>query len=89
MDIDISDPAFSLGLLDSVPNSIPDVNEVITTVNAVCDNSDVSNEYTSIIFIGIAMLMGLVGIFIFYYKRAKNLAVQSEDIESGEQQRTL
>jgi hypothetical protein len=89
MDIDISDPAFSLGLLDSVPNSIPDVNEVITTVNAVCDNSDVSNEYTSIIFIGIAMLMGLVGIFIFYYKRAQNLAVQSEDIESGEQQRTL
>jgi hypothetical protein len=67
--IDITDSAFALG--------IPDVNEVITTGGELKD-------YTMYIYIGVAILVAFIGMFIykFYINKSVN-ENQQLDCEGG------
>ncbi len=67
--IDIADPAFSLG--------IGSVNEIMS------NNVDIS-DYTMFIYIGAAILVAIIGIFIYKcYMAKKNGESQPLDCEGG------
>lgn len=69
IDIDIADPAFSLG--------IGGVNDVITS------NIDMS-DYTMFIYIGAAILVAVIGMFIYkFYVTKQNSENKSLDCEGG------
>lgn len=70
--IDITDSAFSL--------DVPDINEVITTGGGI--SSDMK-DYTMFIYIGAAILVVIIGMFIYkFYQNKKNKEVQF-DCEGG------
>lgn len=81
--IDITDSAFSL--------EIPDVNEVI--VNSGIINSEIvggtnisiqnDNDYTTFIYLGIAILFGLIGIFVFKYYENRRKTNSEQDCPGG------
>lgn len=67
--IDIADPAFSLG--------IGGVNEIMS------NNMDMS-DYTTFIYIGAAILVAIIGMFMYkFYMAKKNGETQPLDCEGG------
>lgn len=71
--LDITDPIFSL--------DVPDVNEVIGFSDI---DSTASNQYTFMIYIGVAILF--VSIVILFYKhlyRSKGVLAKAHDVEQG------
>lgn len=66
--IDITDSAFSLGL--------PDVNEVIST-------SDGLKDYTMFIYIGAAILVAFIGMFVYKFYINKKTDNEQIDCEGG------
>jgi hypothetical protein len=64
-EIDITDSAFSL--------NIPETNEIINI------NGGSSNDYTTFIYIGIAVLVLFIGMFVYKYYNKKN----NMDCEGG------
>ena len=67
--IDITDSAFSLG--------IPDANNVITTGGGVQD-------YTMFIYIGVAILVAFIGMFVYKFCMNKKATDNQElDCEGG------
>jgi hypothetical protein len=62
--IDITDSAFSL--------EVPNVNEVVNEV-VIQDMTGGKSDYTMFMYIGIAILLGLIGMVIYkYYQNKKN-----------------
>ena len=68
--IDITDSAFSL--------DVPNLNQVIDSVDGV-----VSNDYTMYIYIGVAILVIVVGMFIFKFYQNKKREQSGDDCEGG------
>jgi hypothetical protein len=68
-DIDITDSAFSLGIADT--------NDVITTGGGL-------NDYTMFIYIGSAILIAIIGMFVYkFYINKKANDNQQLDCEGG------
>lgn len=70
--IDITDSTFSL--------DVPDLNQVITS-----SGGGINNDYTMYIYIGIAILVVIVGLFIFkiYQNKKRNQSEDNEDCPGG------
>lgn len=68
--IDITDSVFSL--------DVPDLNQVIGSVDGV-----VSNDYTMYIYIGVAILVIIIGMFIFKFYQNKKREKSIDDCEGG------
>jgi hypothetical protein len=70
MDIDITDSTFSL--------DIPDINRELG--NSL-ENS--TSDYTMYIYIGAAILVSIIGMFIFKFYQDKKNAQKGDDCEGG------
>jgi uncharacterized membrane protein YfhO len=68
--IDITDSVFSL--------DVPDLNQVIGSVDDV-----LSNDYTMYIYIGISILVIIIGMFIFKFHQNKKREQSGDDCEGG------
>lgn len=68
--IDITDSVFSL--------DVPDLNQVIGSVDDV-----LSNDYTMYIYIGISILVIIIGMFIFKFYQNKKREQSGDDCEGG------
>lgn len=67
--IDITDSTFSL--------NVPDINEIISSGGGTI------NDYTMYIYIGVAILIILVGIFIYKYYQNKKSDQSIDDCPGG------
>jgi len=68
--IDITDSVFSL--------DVPDLNQVVGSVDSV-----ISNDYTMYIYIGVAILVIIIGMFIFKFYQNKKREQGLDDCEGG------
>lgn len=68
--IDITDSVFSL--------DVPDLNQVVGSVDSV-----ISNDYTMYIYIGVAILVIIIGMFIFKFYQNKKREQSLDDCEGG------
>lgn len=69
--IDITDSAFTL--------EVPDTNQIIGSSNMIGGSS---NDYTMYIYIGVALLLIVVGMYIFkLYQNKKNTQYNGENLD--------
>ena len=68
--IDITDAAFSL--------DVPDLNQVIDSVGG-----NILTDYTMYIYIGAAILVVIIGMFIFKFYQNKKTSNSEEDCPGG------